>query len=162
MEEGPSDRSKLFSVQVFQGFADGVSVDADPKQSPLSVDDFLAGLGEIVTCADTGDASIGGFDAVWYEIEIPEDSPYLCAGDQLSDVLAQERCVVFSNDGWRFIDDPPMTSATAATTSRNSARLSQCPASEPANPSWPTRHSSPCCQGWCFAIGRAWLFDVRS
>lgn len=95
----------LFSVQVFQGFADGVELEQVDSTEPLAAEAFITGLAQIVDIEAQGTDQIGGLDSVWYEIRLQGESPFACTPDERNDLDADQGCVTWSTDGWRITRD---------------------------------------------------------
>ncbi len=96
----------IFSVQVFQGFPDGALIGDDVgTELPLPADVFLRGIDTIAPIGTEGPAMVGGYPSRFYEEgDPPVDSPFACTAIERRDLEPDESCVVFSIDGWRYID----------------------------------------------------------
>ena len=75
---------------------------------PLPAEIYLQGIDNVAGIEASGVDSIGGFATAWFETGGRDllESPFACSPAQRPADLAPELgCVVYSVDGWMFLDD---------------------------------------------------------
>lgn len=92
------------SVQVFQGFPEGVVLTEDIEDGPLSAEAFLAGMSQVVDLDIHGPSTIGRLDSVRFGMAISDDLPYGCSALERRDLEDDQRCVKWSVNGWHTHD----------------------------------------------------------